>query len=88
MFALLRRLKRAASRILVPVLLLICFGFRAIRRRVMPLLKYPEGRLGRLLATWFLPFVNDEPMNLVVEAAGLRPSSRVLELGFANGAML
>jgi SAM-dependent methyltransferase len=47
-------------------------------------LRHPSGTIGSLVG-WFMAIANDEPNRLAIDALGLQPTDRVLELGFGPG---
>src|SRR6202166_3692982 len=47
-------------------------------------LRHPSGVIGSFVG-WFMAIANDKPNRLAIEALELRPTDRVLELGFGPG---
>jgi SAM-dependent methyltransferase len=47
-------------------------------------LRHPSGTIGSFVG-WFMAIANDEPNKLAIDALGLEPTDRVLELGFGPG---
>jgi SAM-dependent methyltransferase len=47
-------------------------------------LRHPSGTIGSLVG-WFMAIANDEPNRLAIDALQLKPTDRVLELGFGPG---
>ena len=47
-------------------------------------LRHPSGTIGSFVG-WFMAIVNDAPNKLAIDALGLEPTDRVLELGFGPG---
>ena len=47
-------------------------------------LRHPSGTIGSFVG-WIMAIANDEPNRLAIDALGLQPTDRVLELGFGSG---
>jgi SAM-dependent methyltransferase len=47
-------------------------------------LRHPSGTIGSFVG-WFMAIANDEPNRLAIDALALKPTDRVLELGFGPG---